>query len=84
MTIRDSSEITTARLYRVQDGDDLCSIALHLFGSADLWIFVYAANQREVSGIHGIRPGQILCIPELGELVSAKDAGKSTPRHPSP
>lgn len=83
MKTREPSEITTARLYRVQDGDDLRSIALRLLGSADLWIFIYAANQRDMSGAHAIRPGQILCIPELGELVSTSDAVEPTPRHRS-
>jgi nucleoid-associated protein YgaU len=61
----DPSEATTARLYRVQCGDDLRSIAEELYGLADFWVFIYAANAEEISKREGIHPGQALYIPDL-------------------
>jgi len=61
----DPSEQTTARLYRVQKDDDLRSIAAHLYGLADLWVYLYRANAAEIKTNGGIRPGQILYVPDF-------------------
>lgn len=61
----DPSERTTARLYRVQDDDDLRSIAVRLYGLADFWVFIYGANAEAIAENGGIRPGQVLYIPDL-------------------
>ncbi|MGH9321607.1 MAG: LysM peptidoglycan-binding domain-containing protein [Vicinamibacteria bacterium] len=61
----DPGETPTARLYRVQEDDDLCSIAVQLYGLADFWVFIYNANAEEITKSGGVHPGQILCIPDL-------------------
>jgi len=61
----DPSERTTDRLYRVQDDDDLRSIALRLYGLADCWVFLYRANAADIAMNGGIRPGQILYVPDF-------------------
>ena len=61
----DPSERTTARLYRVREDDDLRSIAVRLYGLADFWIYIYGANVEAIAENGGIRPGQILYVPEL-------------------
>lgn len=60
----DPSERTTARLYRVQEEDDLRAIAVRLYGVADFWVLLYGANAAEITANGGIRPGQILYVPE--------------------
>jgi hypothetical protein len=59
------SERTTARLYRVREDDDLRSIAVRLYGLADYWIVLYGANAAEIAANGGIRPGQILYVPDF-------------------
>ncbi len=61
----DPSERTTARLYRVQEDDDLRSIAVRLYGLADFWVYLYGANAAEIMTNGGIRPGQILYVPDF-------------------
>ncbi len=61
----DPSERTTARLYRVREDDDLRSIAVRLYGLADFWVYIYGANVDEIAENGGIRPGQILYVPDL-------------------
>ena len=61
----DSSESPTARLYRVQEGDDLRSIASSVYGCEELWLFILQANLREMGDSDRLRPGQILHLPEL-------------------
>jgi nucleoid-associated protein YgaU len=61
----DLSERTTARLYRVQEHDDLRSIAKRLYGDPDLWIYLHRANVEVISRNGGIQPGQVLLVPEL-------------------
>jgi nucleoid-associated protein YgaU len=64
--LSDPSERTTARLYRVQEDDDnLRSIAVRLYGLADFWVYIYDANAEAISKNGGIRPGQILYVPDL-------------------
>jgi hypothetical protein len=65
MSSNDPSERTTVRLYRVQEHDDLCSIATRLYGVSDFWIFLYRANVNAISKNGGIQPGQVLFVPEL-------------------
>lgn len=60
----DLSEKTTARLYRVQEGDNLHSIAARLYGLSEFWILIYSANAAEIDANGGIRPGQILYLPD--------------------
>lgn len=60
----DFSESPTARLYRVQDDDDLRAIAGRLYGHPDFWVFIYGANAKSIVENGGIRPGQILYIPD--------------------
>jgi nucleoid-associated protein YgaU len=61
----DPSENTTSRLYRVQEDDDLRSIAERIYGVADFWIFIYGANVNAIAKNGGIQPGQVLLVPEL-------------------
>lgn len=61
----DPSEMTTARLYRVQENDDLRSIAARLYGSPGFWVVIYDANAEAIDARGGIRPGQILYVPDL-------------------
>jgi nucleoid-associated protein YgaU len=61
----DASEITTARLYRVQEGDDLRSIASRIYGCEELWLFVLQANLNEIGDADRLRPGQILYLPKV-------------------
>jgi hypothetical protein len=65
VTAGDPSERPTARLYRVRKDDDLRSIAVRLYGLADFWIFIYGANADAIAENGGLRPGQILYVPEL-------------------
>jgi hypothetical protein len=65
VTADDPSERTTARLYRVRENDDLRSIAVRLYGLADFWIFIYGANADAIAENGGLRPGQILYVPEF-------------------
>lgn len=65
----DPSESTTARLYRVQEGDSLPSIANLAYGCPELWIFILHANLETIRDQDVLRPGQILHLPELTELV---------------
>jgi nucleoid-associated protein YgaU len=64
VTLSDLSEKTTARLYRVQQGDNLHSIAARLYGLPEFWILIYSANAAEIEANGGIRPGQILYLPD--------------------
>jgi nucleoid-associated protein YgaU len=64
VSLSDPSERTTARLYRVQEDDDLRSIAVRLYGRADFWVYIYGANTEVISKNGGIRPGQILYVPD--------------------
>ena len=61
----DASERPTARLYRVQDGDDLRSIAIRLYGLEDFWVFIRDANAEAIAENEEIRPGQVLYVPDL-------------------
>jgi nucleoid-associated protein YgaU len=61
----DASERTTARLYRVQEDDDLRSIAERIYGAAEFWVFLYDANVKAITKSGGLRPGQVLFLPEL-------------------
>jgi nucleoid-associated protein YgaU len=61
----DPSEAPTARLYRVQEDDDLRSIAVRFYGLADFWVYLYGANAAEITTNGGIRPGQILYVPDF-------------------
>jgi hypothetical protein len=62
---KDPSERTTARLYRVREDDDLRSIAVRLYGLEDFWVYIYGANVETIAESGGIRPGQILYVPDL-------------------
>jgi len=64
-TTSDPAERTTARLYRVQEDDDLRSIALRLYGVPDYWVFLYDANAETIVESGGIQPGQILYVPDV-------------------
>jgi nucleoid-associated protein YgaU len=57
---------TIGRFYRVRAGDDLLSIAERTYGHAAFWFFVLRANLRKLRDGDGLRPGQILYLPELG------------------
>ncbi len=61
----DASESPTARLYRVQEHDDLRSIAERLYGVADFWVILYGANVNAIAEKGGIQPGQVLFVPDL-------------------
>jgi hypothetical protein len=65
VTPTDPSESPTSRLYRVQEEDDLRSIAERLYGVADFWIFLYGANVDAISRNGGIHPGQVLFVPDV-------------------
>jgi len=61
----DESEKTTVRLYCVQIGDTLRSIAERFYGSELSWPSLYLANKWALQGLDRVSPGQILYIPEL-------------------
>lgn len=62
---RPDSEKTTARFYRVQEGDTLPSIAKKLYGYEDFWRGIYEANATILETPDELVPGTILYIPGL-------------------
>jgi hypothetical protein len=64
----DPAEKTTARMYRVQEDEDLRAIAVRLYGVPDYWVFLYEANARRISEDGGIKPGQVLLVPDLTSI----------------
>jgi hypothetical protein len=38
---------------------------VRLYGFADFWVSIYGANLDEIAENGGIRPGQILYVPDL-------------------
>jgi nucleoid-associated protein YgaU len=77
MDVVDPSEITTARLYRVQDGDDLRSIADRAYGHAEFWVFILEANRHEIGSGGDVHPGQILQLPDLKDVVRSQPGRRS-------
>jgi hypothetical protein len=65
---KDPGEKTTARMYRVQEDEDLQAIAVRLYGVADYWVFLYEANARRIAEDGGIKPGQVLLVPDLASI----------------
>lgn len=63
--LADPSESPTARLYRVQEQDDLRSIAERFYGVADFWVVLYGANVKAIAENGGLHPGQVLFVPDL-------------------
>lgn len=59
------SEKTTARLYRVQSGDTLVSIARKFYGSERIWGELYRANHEVLIGAKGVTPGLVIHLPDL-------------------
>ena len=58
-------EKTTARLYRVQSGDTLDSIARRFYGSESVSHELQEMNRELLGGSKHVSPGQILFLPEL-------------------
>lgn len=63
--------------YTIVNGDTLSSIALRLYGNANLWPEIYRANRHAIlkaqiergaklRGPHAIYPGEVLDVPGLG------------------
>jgi hypothetical protein len=55
------------RIYTVQAGDTLSSIAKQLYGQAQLWSLIFEANKETLTNPSQIRPGQNLKIPPAPE-----------------
>ncbi|MBI4656701.1 MAG: conjugal transfer protein TraF [Elusimicrobia bacterium] len=51
------------KIYVVQDGDTLQSIAEKAYGNSSKWIDIYKANSKNVGRGGEVKPGQILTIP---------------------
>lgn len=64
VTLTEPSERTTARLYRVQAGDDLRKISIRVYGRPDFWHLLYRANAKAIEK-NGIRAGEILYVPGI-------------------
>jgi len=52
-----------SRVYVVQAGDTLRSIALKLYGDEDRWTELYRANDDRMSRAGELMPGQSLLVP---------------------
>jgi endoglucanase len=55
--------VTSGRVYVVQSGDTLSSIAQKVYGDATAWRRIAAANASQVPNPDVIRPGQRLTLP---------------------
>jgi nucleoid-associated protein YgaU len=64
----DPAEKTTARMYRVQEDEDLQAIALRLYGVPDYWVFLYEANAQKIADNGGLKPGQVLLVPDVASI----------------
>jgi LysM repeat protein len=70
-----------ARTYTVQAGDTLSGIAHRVYGHADDWHGLYAANQSKISDPGLIYVGQELSLPR--HLPASAHTTAYTPRHAS-
>ena len=71
----------TGRTYTVRAGDTLSEIAQRLYGHADDWHGLYAANQSKISDPGLIYVGQELSVPR--HLPASGHTTAYTPRHAS-
>lgn len=51
------------RVYVVQRGDTLSTIALRFYGDADRWEDIYELNRAVLRSPHGVREGMVLRLP---------------------
>jgi Transglycosylase SLT domain/LysM domain len=63
-----------ARIYVVQAGDTLWSIAQRLYGNPLMWSHIYYANQSQIHDPNEIYPGQNFTIPKTGPTTNATRA----------
>jgi len=49
--------------YTVQSGDSLSKIAKRVYGDANKWHTIFAANRDKISNPDLIHPGQVLTLP---------------------
>jgi LysM repeat protein len=68
---------SAARVYVVQAGDTLWSIARQLYGNPFMWSHIYHANQSQIHDPNLIYQGQKLTIPPAG-TTSATTSTKAT------
>jgi LysM repeat protein len=62
------------RVYVVQAGDSLWSIAQRFYGNPHLWSDIYYANQSQIHDPNLIYPGQNLTLPHAGPTNAASAA----------
>lgn len=68
-----------ARVYVVQAGDSLWSIAQQFYGNPHMWPNIYHTNQSQISDPNLIYPGQKLTIPQTGTTSgTSASAGATT------
>jgi nucleoid-associated protein YgaU len=49
--------------YTVQSGDSLSKIAKRIYGDANKWHAIFAANRDQIKNPDLIQPGQVLTLP---------------------
>jgi soluble lytic murein transglycosylase-like protein len=67
-----------ARVYLVQTGDSLWSIAQRFYGNPLMWSHIYYANQSQIHDPNEIYPGQELTIPSTGTTSTTTNATSTT------
>ena len=72
-----------ARVYVIQAGDTLWSIAQRFYGSGLMWPHIYHANQPQIADPNDIYAGQKLIIPHVGTS-SATTSTASANASPAP
>jgi len=72
--------VPPARVYAVQAGDTLWSIAQRFYGNPLMWSRIYHANQSQIQDPNEIYQGQKLIIPGTGTSTDATSATRATTR----
>ena len=73
------SESSTLRLYRIEDGDTLKSIARKFYGNESYWSTLYLANMAVLGDSGELFTGQILYLPDQESLGSRLEVGEQYP-----
>jgi LysM repeat protein len=68
-----------ARVYVVQGGDTLWSIAQKFYGNPLMWSHIYYANESQIHDPNEIYPGQELTIPQTGTASATTNTTSATP-----
>jgi LysM repeat protein len=71
--------VSPDRVYVVQAGDTLWSIAQRFYGNPHMWPDIYYANQSQIGDPNVISIGQVLTIPGSGTATAATNAASGTP-----